>query len=142
MADDLRNELTAKITHDEKALNSMKEAERHLATTVSTEHRAMATIGNGSTAFTSTTSRPFALPAAKKVSAVDYFVRAGALMYLAHRHHKTIDDVIRTSPYAEDMPTRALIEYQSKAASAAALMTVTGWALELVQQIYTDLMPT
>jgi HK97 family phage major capsid protein/HK97 family phage prohead protease len=136
----ITNELTAKIAHDQKALDALKAAEAHLATTVvtGTESRAIvSSSGNGGY----TSVRPFNLPAAKKANALDYFVRAGALMYLAHRDKSKIEDVLRASPYAEDVPTKVMLEYNAKAATAPAMTTVTGWAAELVQQIYTDLMP-
>jgi HK97 family phage prohead protease len=142
----ITQELTAKIAHDTKARDALVEAERHLASAASSasngggsEHRGGVVVHNGGT---NGSARPFNLPAAKKATPIDYLVRTGALMFLAHRDRKPIEDIFRASPYAEDQPTRAVLEYNAKAASAPAMTTVTGWAAELVQQIYADMMPT
>jgi hypothetical protein len=47
---------------------------------------------------------------------------------------------VRQRIYGDDEPTRGICEIVLRAASAPAMTTVTGWAAELVQQIYTDFM--
>ena len=44
--------------------------------------------------------------------------------------------------YGEDEATKAVVEWQTKAASAPAMTSVVGWAAELVQQIVVDFMAT
>ena len=67
----ITQELTAKIAHDQKALDALKDAERHLAGTATAgagEQRAMAVVGSAS-AQRQRLARPFSLPAAKKIDA-------------------------------------------------------------------------
>ena len=51
----------------------------------------------------------------------------------------SIDDM-RRKIYGDDEATRVVCDYVLKAASAPAMTTVTGWAAELVQQIYAAFM--
>jgi len=44
--------------------------------------------------------------------------------------------------YPEDEPTRAMLDWSMKAASAPAMTTVTGWAAELVQTLFASFMET
>lgn len=82
--------------------------------------------------------RPFGVPA-KKMNSIDYLIRQGVIQFFAHKHHKPVDDV-RSSIYGEDEATRAYLDYAVKAASSPAMTAVTGWAAELVQQVYADFM--
>jgi HK97 family phage prohead protease len=137
-----RQSLNDEIVKCERALNSLRESERHLGTT-SEDGRAVATrsvpaVINGTTAMTQ--PRPFSV-AAKKLQPLDFLVRAGAIQLLAHRERKPLDE-IRRMIYGEDEATKVVLEWQTKAASAPAMTTVVGWAAELVQQIVVDFMAT
>jgi HK97 family phage prohead protease/HK97 family phage major capsid protein len=132
----------AEIAQDERGLSILKESERHLASTIEDPSKrslvvaapALVPAKNGGAA------RPFSMQQ-KKLNAIDYLVRAGTVQLFSHIHKKPIDDV-RRAIYGEDEQTRAVVEWQQRAATAPAMQTVTGWAAELVQQIVVDFMQT
>jgi HK97 family phage prohead protease len=133
----------AEIAHDEKILGALRDSERSLAMSSDAGGRSImpthAAKANGSTALVNP-PRPFNV-AAKKLSPLDLLCRAGAIQVVAHRDRKPVDD-IRRMVYGDDEPTRAVLDWQMKAASAPAMTTVVGWAAELVQQIVVDFMAT
>jgi HK97 family phage prohead protease/HK97 family phage major capsid protein len=137
-----RQTLNTEIVTVERTLASLRESEKHLG--MSSDDggsRALVTHAakaNGSTAISS--ARPFSV-AQKKLSALDLLCRAGALQIVAQRERKPVDD-IRRAVYGDDEPTKAVLDWQMKAASAAAMTTVAGWAAELVQQVVTEFMAT
>jgi HK97 family phage major capsid protein len=55
----------------------------------------------------------------------------------AHAKRRSIEET-RQIIYGNDECTKAYVDYCQRAASAAAMTTVTGWAAELVQQVYGD----
>ncbi|HMF29118.1 MAG TPA: HK97 family phage prohead protease, partial [Candidatus Cybelea sp.] len=143
-------ELTTKIALAERNLKSLKDAEARLGNGGDG--------GNGSdtrtelmasTAFRQADRqiaermgkpdygpRPFGL-APKKIDAVDFLIRQGVIE--AYRKVKGIDvDAARQLIYGNDECTRAYLDYATKAASNMAQTAVTGWAAELVQQVYGD----
>jgi HK97 family phage prohead protease len=132
----------AEIAHEQKLLATLRDSEKNLGAQSDDGGRAVipahAAKANGSTAIS--TARPFSL-AAKKVSPLDLLCRVGALQVVAHRERKSVDE-IRRMVYGDDEATKAVLEWQMKAASAAAMTTVVGWAAELVQQIVVDFMAT
>jgi HK97 family phage major capsid protein len=150
------NKLNAEIVALESQLEALNVSERLLASTVDgghggngSTHRALVTstaftqpnkIANGGGAVTSITSPAVIAKRHKELDPVDYIVRAGRIAYGAKIWGKPAD-VVRMSEYGDDEGTRVVTELLLRAASAPAMTTVTGWALELVQQIYTDLMP-
>src|SRR5262249_35353462 len=73
-------------------------------------------------------------------SPLDYFVRTAAILHCAKATNRPTDEV-RQRMYGDDETTKVVFDIVMRAASAPALTTVTGWAAELVQQTYTDLMP-
>jgi hypothetical protein len=75
----------------------------------------------------------------KKPEPLDYLWRAALVRCKSRADGITIDDM-RRKIYGDDEATRAVCDYVLKAASAPAETTVTGWAAELVQQIYADFM--
>jgi HK97 family phage major capsid protein len=136
-------DLNIKITNAERNLVNLKQAEQRLAakagngggdgtkevitrTTAFTQPQRM--IGNG--------PRPFNFTP-KKMSAVEYLFRQGAIEAFAHTMRKD-RDLVRQQIYGDDECTKAYVDYAMRAASAAAMTTVTGWAAELVQQVYGD----
>jgi HK97 family phage prohead protease len=139
-----RQSINNEIINRERTLDSLRESERHLGTTSEDGGRTVVTrssvpaVANGSTALTQ--PRPFSVPA-KKMAPLDFLVRAGAIQILAHRDRKPLDDV-RRAIYGDDEATRAVLDWQTKAAAAVAMTTTVGWAAELVQQIVVDFMST
>ena len=75
----------------------------------------------------------------KKPEPLDYLFRAAVVRCMSKSQGQSVDD-IRQKLYGNDEVTRVVCDYTLKAASAPALTTVTGWAADLVQQIYADFM--
>jgi HK97 family phage prohead protease/HK97 family phage major capsid protein len=136
----------ADIAHDEKILGALRESERAMGMGSDAGGRSLVPAREAAAAAAAAAAkhnggaRPFSM-AAKKTSPLDLLVRAGALTMVAHRDRISVDE-LRRSVYGEDEATRAVLEWQTKAASAPAMSTVAGWAQELVQQIVTDFMAT
>ncbi|MGY8661780.1 phage major capsid protein [Bradyrhizobium sp. UFLA05-109] len=76
----------------------------------------------------------------KDLDLLDYVVRAATVTYIARASGKSVDET-RQRIYGEDDGTKAFCEIVTRAASAPAMTTVTGWAQELAQTTYADLMP-
>jgi HK97 family phage major capsid protein len=76
----------------------------------------------------------------KDLDPVEYLVRAGVVTYAAKSWARHPDEV-RQKIYGDDDTTKIVCDLVMRAASAPAMTTVTGWAAELVQPTYTDLMP-
>lgn len=74
-----------------------------------------------------------------EIDSLGYLVRSAVVGYLAKTTGRPPDEV-RQRYYGDDEPTRGICEIILRAPSAPAMTTVTGWAQELVQQIYTDFM--
>jgi HK97 family phage prohead protease len=133
----------AEIAHEQKLLATLRESEKNLGVQSADGGRSIvpahAAKSNGSTAIVSP-PRPFSVPA-KKMTALDLLCRAGAIQIVAHRDRKPAGEICRTV-YGDDEATRAVLEWQMRAATAPAMTTVTGWAAELVQQIVVDFMAT
>jgi HK97 family phage prohead protease len=132
----------AEIQRDEKLLAVLRESEKSMGKASDDGGRTVvshAAKANGSTSIV-TPPRPFNV-ATKKLSPLDLLCRAGAIQVLAHRDHKPAAEICRMV-YGDDEATRAVLDWQIKAASAPAMTTVTGWAAELVQQIVVDFMAT
>jgi len=145
----ITHELNEKIAQEEKGLAALTEAEKHLATTTADDggggtravavHRGTQNGGGG--------RQPFNIPKTKE-GRVDLLVRAGVVQILAHRFKISIEQAIQKAaseggmPMYSDETTRVLSEYCARAATAPAMTSVTGWAAELVQQLWADLMET
>jgi len=158
-------ELTTKIGLAERNLSALKSAEARLAANGNgrengggngggdshsnggTERR-MANSGtalrNADTAIAErmigSGPRPFGLTP-KKVSPMDFLIRQGVVEAYAHAKRRTVDEA-RQILYGNDDCTRAYVEYATKAATAMAMTNVTGWAAELVTQVYGDFLQT
>jgi HK97 family phage prohead protease len=133
----------ADIEHEQKLMTALRDSEKNLGAQSSDGGRAIipahAAKANGSSAIVQP-PRPFNV-AAKKISPLDLLCRAGALMAVAQRERKSVDEICR-AVYGDDEPTRAVLDWQTRAASNMAMTTVAGWAAELVQQIVVDFMAT
>jgi HK97 family phage prohead protease len=143
------NDLNARITQEERGLNALRDAERNLGESSDDGGRTIVarsqSVGHQIKPYAepvtvSAMPRPFAVPK-KKLDWIDLLVRSGVVQMMAHRHHKPIDLMMREI-YGDDETTRAVVDWQVKAASAPAMTTVTGWAAELAQTIYTGFMET
>jgi HK97 family phage prohead protease/HK97 family phage major capsid protein len=76
----------------------------------------------------------------KDLDLFDLVVRAATVTYIARASGKSVEET-RQRIYGEDDGTKAFCEIVTRAASAPAMTTVTGWAAELVHTSYADLMP-
>jgi hypothetical protein len=137
----ITSELNAKIVQEQKTLDSLVESQKHIAAATATEdehqqHQSIIPIerNNGSS---NNSRRPFNLPARKTLDPLEYLVRAGTVQIFAHIHRKSIDEV-RKLIYGDDEATKAVVDWATRAASAPAMTTVTGWAAELVGQVIAD----
>jgi HK97 family phage major capsid protein/HK97 family phage prohead protease len=133
------------IAHDKEVLAMLRESERNLAMTSDDGSRSLVVSkGNGvPTPYNGGNSspqpqRPFGIER-KKLDPIDLFCRAGAVSLLAHRERKPVMELARAI-FGDDEPLKAVVDWQTKAASAAAMTTVTGWAKELAQQVVVDFM--
>jgi len=136
----ITEELTQKIKAAERNRDNLKAAEQRLVKTSGNgggkesddddgkDHRKP--LGYG--------PRPYGLPA-KKVSPIEYLIRQGIIQMIAHKERKPLD-VVRRELYGDDESTKLFLDYTIKASTAPAMTTVTGWAAELVSQIYADFM--
>jgi HK97 family phage prohead protease/HK97 family phage major capsid protein len=133
------NDLTDKIAQEERTHAALLDAEKHLGATSDDGSRTVvvARQGNGGQ---HQPIRPFNMPK-KKIAPIELLVRAGTVQIFAHLHKKPVDVVMRQI-YGEDEATRSVLDWATRAATAPAMTTVTGWAAELVQQIVTDFMQT
>jgi HK97 family phage prohead protease/HK97 family phage major capsid protein len=144
------NDLNAEIVRLEKQHTALVESEQILAKTVNgNDHvrpsRALVT----TTALTQAppvNNEGVTAPAIirsnrrKELDPIDYLVRAGTIVLRAKSWNRLPDDV-RQKTYGDDEETKVVCDLVLRAASAPAMTGVAGWAQELVQQKYTDLMP-
>jgi HK97 family phage prohead protease/HK97 family phage major capsid protein len=77
----------------------------------------------------------------KDLDLLDYLVRGGTVAYVAKQWGKDPHET-RKQIYGDDEGTKAFVDLVLRTASAPAMTTVVGWAAELVQQVWTALMPT
>jgi HK97 family phage major capsid protein/HK97 family phage prohead protease len=129
------DDLNTKIEGTQKLLDQLRKAETSLA------NAAPAIVQKGET----TTSleaprRPFAAPK-KEVKPFDHLVRSMVITGLSKAQQKHPIDVLKER-YGEDVQTKAVMDIVCRAASAPALTTTTGWAAELVQTAFLDMLET
>lgn len=70
---------------------------------------------------------------------IDYLLQAGVCMAFA-KANGIMPEQALTRLYGDDDHIKVVLEWTQRAATAPAVTTVTGWAAELVQQIYADLL--
>jgi HK97 family phage prohead protease len=139
-------DLNTQLNQARKQHAALIDAEKNIAGTVSNGG------GNGdargraltTTAFTQDQHDAVAAPMIVKSKKKDwepleYLVHAGVIA-LASKNWGIPPDAARMKIYGDDEPTKVVFDWAVRAASAPALTTVAGWAQELVQQIYADLM--
>ena len=118
-------ELSAQIEQKEAGLAALKRAENALATKT-----AVAEPAGGEQ------RRPFA-QAAKKSDPKDLLIRSAVVQVLSHLEKRSALDILQAR-YGADEGIKAMLEVTTKAASAPATTTTTGWAAELVQTATLD----
>lgn len=120
------DELSSQIEAKQVQLDSLKRAETALA--VKTEAEPAKTEQR----------RPFAVAAAKKTEPKDLIIRSAVVQILSHIERRPLQDVL-IGRYGEDDAIKSMLDVTTKAASAPATTTTTGWAAELVQTATLDL---
>lgn len=122
------DELTGDVEAKEARLDSLKRAEAALATR-SSDNRVK-----------KDAPRTFAVPA-QKLEPRDLFVRSMAVKLVSHVTKELPDNVLQRM-YGEHDETKAVFDHLTKAASAPATTTGSGWAAPLIQTVNTDFMET
>jgi HK97 family phage major capsid protein/HK97 family phage prohead protease len=136
------HDLNAKIAQEEKTHQALVESQNRLAKTTDAVKEANETdtrsFMEGTTALTVPGSRPFAIPA-KKLLPTDYIWRSlrVAVQHHSEQHRRPILEVLKDC-YGEDEPTRHVMQFFTRAASAPATIPQAGWAAELVTQVWQD----
>jgi len=144
----ITNDLTGKIEAQQRSLEALKRAESHIIESVKTEaplpavvrQNAVTQFSNGGASALEVSNRqPFAIPA-QKLKAIDYFWRSVAIAFKHHglRAQRSMNDILVES-YGEDVNTKMVMDIVTRAASAPAMTTVSGWADTLVNKIIGDL---
>jgi len=82
--------------------------------------------------------RPAAVPA-QKVAPGDYMLRSAVVQVLSHVHKQDPMQILHKT-YGDDEATKVVFEHVTKAASAPATTTTSGWASQLVQTVNADFM--
>jgi HK97 family phage prohead protease/HK97 family phage major capsid protein len=151
------NTLNAELTQLRKTHEMLVNAEKAIGQAIDpndatnggdTRRRALVT----TTAITTTAERrerdaggAVIVPGRKKEwEPLDYLVKAGVISYCAKVWGQMPDvarmRIAQVFPEYGTEETKTVFEWMTRAASAPAMTTVTGWAAELVQQVYTDMM--
>jgi HK97 family phage major capsid protein/HK97 family phage prohead protease len=146
---DLRRNLNAEITQLEKTRLSLVESERNLAGTIEKDGSSKSKLpaiynnnGGGNGSIKEKAERPMTSTFGKKdLDMLDLLVRGATIAYVAKTRGHDLQRA-RQDIYGDDEPTKLMTELITRAASAPAMTTVTGWAAELVQQTWTAMMPT
>ena len=142
--------LRADLAKLEKTREMLIESEKHLAGKTANEN-STGTGGSRSRALSTTVLQPveengrgapIILPGGRKkdFEPLDLFVRAGTVAIRA-KEWGVSTEAARTKMYGEDIATKEACDIILRAASAPAMTTVTGWAAELVQPRYEQLLP-
>lgn len=121
------DELSSQIEQKETALASFQRAEKALS----------------SGAVTVETGRKALVPAtvAKRHEPKDLILRSAVIRVLSHVEKRPAFEILKER-YGEDDQIKAVFEAVSKAATAPATTTTTGWAAELVQTATIDFLET
>lgn len=144
------NLLNSQLANARKQHATLVEAEKNVGTTVL--HSADAVIDGRTRSLAVTTAlsqddnkrstlgSPIIIkPIKKDWSSLDLIVHAGVISTAA-KIWNVPQEAARLKIYGEDEATKVVHEWFTRAASAPAMTTVTGWAAELVQQVYGDLL--
>lgn len=142
---DVAEKLNGEIDGFERALSVMKAAEARMGFSTGT---AMSTytppvnnlkvIAPAAVAAPAVNRKPLGQP---EINGLDLWARCAAVGVVAHAMRMHPDQVLE-KVFGNDEITKAGFNLATKAASAAATTTVTGWAAELVQPTFAEMMPT
>lgn len=144
------SKLNAEIAQQEKTHSMLVTSEKNLAKSTAEgtrPGRALTTIITTPGNPESHILAPHVIRGGRKKDAdpIDYLVRAGAIAAASKAwgrgHDETRMRIAHLQPEYGDEGTKAVLDLVLRAASAPAMTTVTGWAAELAQQVYTELMP-
>ena len=124
-------ELSDQIEKQEGTVAALQRAEKALAT---------AATRSADPSATTEPRRPFAT-AAKKTEPKDLVIRSAVVQLLSHIEKRSMQDVL-VGRYGEDDSIKTLLDVTTKAATAPATTTTTGWAAELVQIATVDFVDT
>jgi HK97 family phage major capsid protein/HK97 family phage prohead protease len=128
------DELNTQIESNQKTLEQLRRAETSLA------NSAPAVVAREATAIEAAPRRPWAAPK-KEVKPFDHLVRSALVTAVSRAQTRNPLDVLKER-YGEDVDTKAVFDIVTRAASAPALTTTTGWAAELVQTAFLDMLET
>jgi HK97 family phage major capsid protein/HK97 family phage prohead protease len=128
------DDLNTKIEGTQKLLDQLRKAETSLA------NAAPAIVQKGETTAIDAPRRPWAAPK-KDVKPFDHLVRSMVITGLSKAQQRHPIEVLKER-YGEDVQTKAVMDIVCRAASAPALTTTTGWAAELVQTAFLDMLET
>jgi HK97 family phage major capsid protein/HK97 family phage prohead protease len=127
----ITDELNGKVALQQRALDGLREAETRLAAQSDPVSGSVTRSGDG--------RRPFAVPT-KKIEPKEYALRAGVIKLLSHIERKPID-LVRSERYGDDEATKVVSDFMlTKAATAPATTTTSGWASQLVETVNADFM--
>lgn len=146
---ELRRTLNAEIAQLTKTRESLIESEKNLAASSGGDGNSKSRLpvivtngGGGDTGHTVVGGGPIVSTIGKKnLDLLDYLVRGGTVAYVA-KMWGIEPQQARLKIYGDDEGTKSAVDLVIRTASAPAMTTVTGWAAELVQQIWTAIMPT
>jgi HK97 family phage major capsid protein/HK97 family phage prohead protease len=128
------DELNTQIESNQKTLEQLRRAETSLA------NSAPAVMAREATAVEAAPRRPWAAPK-KEIKPFDHLVRSALVTAVSRAQTRNPLDVLKER-YGEDVNTKAVFDIVTRAASAPALTTTTGWAAELVQTAFLDMLET
>ncbi|MCP3471411.1 phage major capsid protein [Bradyrhizobium sp. CCGUVB1N3] len=142
-------EMTSRFNSDiaqlEKTRSALVDSEKLLAKSSADGNGASRSRSLSTTVITGADRERIAAPAIivnrkKDLDLLDYIVRGATVAVIARVTNKSVEET-RQRIYGDDEGTKAIVEIVTRAASAPAMTTVTGWAQELAQTTYADLMP-
>src|SRR5262245_37472814 len=128
-------DLNSEIVQLEKQRGALKDAEGLLAKDAATDGNGTRTRALATTAFTNGGGGPIMFRK-KDANVLDYIANAGTILYCSKVWNQPIETV-RQKIFGDDDATKVVCDLVLRAPSAPAMTSVTGWAAELVQQIYT-----
>jgi HK97 family phage major capsid protein/HK97 family phage prohead protease len=128
-------ELNGKIEAQQKSLDALRKAESSLAQ--QSQHIIVRDHGDDQQG---DTRKPWAAPT-KKITPFDHLVRTMVVTALSRATQKTPYEVLKER-YGEDRITKGAFDVVNRTASAPAMTTTTGWAAELVQTAFLDMIET
>jgi HK97 family phage prohead protease/HK97 family phage major capsid protein len=138
--------LNSEVAQLEKTREALVNSEKLLARTVdrdgngNNQHRSLSTSVITHNERERITAPSVIVNRKKDLDLLDYLVRGATVTYIARATGKSPEET-RLKIYGDDEGTKAIVEIVTRAASAPAMTTVAGWAQELAQTTYADLMP-